>query len=63
MKNQKTRNSFFSVGLMVIGFIVVLGSAGALEVGNIGIGQTLIQFLIGAGITYVGFYHLENGGF
>lgn len=63
MKNKKSKYPFFSASLTVIGFFLVLGTVGALECDNIGIGQAIIQALIGSGITYLGFHRLEKGGF
>ena len=63
MKNKKVILPIFSTSLMMIGFLILWGSAGALEVDNIGIRQTLIQSSIGAGITWLGFYLLKKGGF
>lgn len=36
----------------LIGFILLVGTVGSLEIGNIGIGQALIQSAIGLALLY-----------
>ena len=54
MKRQKTKHPLFSAGLMMVGFFLVLGTIGALEVNNIGMSQAFVQGLAGIGVTYLG---------
>lgn len=63
MRNLKVILPLFSASLMVIGFFLILGMVGALEVDNVGMKQAFYQCLKGAGMFAVGFFLLKKGGF
>ena len=48
------KKSTIFYGLAFLGILLAIGSAGALEQDTIGIGQFIIQSLIGAGIACLG---------
>jgi hypothetical protein len=65
-KKQKAKReilSYFGFLLLATGFILVIGSPGAVDFGNIGLGQAFIQMLIGLFICRIGYGFVEKGGF
>lgn len=55
--------SFVGFLLLATGFILLIGSPGAVDFGNIGLGQAFIQMLIGLLICRIGYGFVEKGGF
>lgn len=62
-RHRQIHKPYFAVCLIFLGFLSVVGSIGALEVDNIGVGQMLLQILTGVIIASVGFIRIERGGF
>ena len=49
--------------LIYIGAGVILGTAGASDLGQIGLIETMIRGIIGVGLSMVGYLGLKIGGF
>lgn len=55
---KKTKENVF-VGMMVAGLLFCFGTTGSAEIDAIGIGQMLIQYIIGGAVIAVGFIGLK----
>ena len=52
-----------SLLLVVGGVVLILGTAGASDLGQIGFDEMIIRGIIGIGLTLVGYCGLKIGGF
>lgn len=64
MKKRKRLKlySFILKGLIVAGFVIMVGTAGAGDVGSISFKQILIQSLLGVSMILIGLGALRSGG-
>jgi len=59
------KDFFKLVSLLLVfgGVVVILGTAGASDLGTIGLNEMMIRGIIGLGLSLVGYLGLKIGGF